>query len=387
MLLGLRPEWQIPDKHFCPATPMSGERTLHLYYSLLNLQKEIEKRTFYLGKYRSDEQAPHLLDLIGMSRDEADVLYPFAKAAMADVFDALNRSTIGLPKQYNWEDKKKILEIRRRLQKTGITSPALTAVSRVDKIYISGSISIGAAGGEITADVLDTDIARPNLEVTLSYVTKRSVIATGGSVSIPHTEKFIIHKDGIFPAVGSGGTYSSAISFMFPVELKMQDGTYTREELDSTSSITASCNVLTDWEFTNPVPVAIGETFTVKNDNTPDAEYEADLDFTENDIVNDPSDASILKVAHLVNNLDSILEEGIHYYIAFPNYLNESLIAPLDNAILEALVNRIIWKWLCLSYPNEAQAYDTFYKEAIEALKTRCDIFRKNWASKTPRLY
>ena len=394
MLLGLKPEWQVPDKHFCPATPMSGERTLHLYYSLLNIQKEVEKRTYYLGSKRAGatEKAPHLLDLIGMSRDEADVLYPFAKAAMADVFDALNQSTVGLPKLYNWEDKKNILSIKHRLHATGITNPSLTPTQKTDKIYITGTVSIPSSsiplGGVITQAVLTGDVARPNLSVTLTYTTKRSVIATGGSISIPHTDTFVIGKDGIFPFSPVSTNYDSAISYMHLLDLKPQDGIYTREELDTSATITATCTVLDDWEFVNPIPVTSGVHFKVENANTPTTEYEADTDFDENDlIVPSTSDDPILTFAHLANNADNFLEEGIHYYIAFPNYLNDSLIAPLDNAILEALVNRVIWKWICIAYPEEAQAYDTFYQQALVSLKTRCNIFSKNWAERTPRIY
>lgn len=393
MLLGFKPEWQVPDAHFRPATPMSGDRTLHLYYSLLNLQKEIEKRTFYLGKYRGDAQAPHLLDLIGMSRDEADVLYPFAKSAMADVFDALNQSTVGLPKEYRWEDKKGILQINRRLQHaTAITAPTLTVTVKESKLYISGTIDIGAlttANGDITAAAVSGDKVRPNLDVTLTYYTKRNDIATGNEIIIPHTETFTIDKIGIFPAVLDSGSYKCAVSYMHPVELKAQDGVSTREIiLDASPSLPSATAVLTDdWEFTNPELVIKGTHFVVANDDTPVTEYEADEDFTENDLFNTADDASFFKVAHLVDTTDSALSEGIHYFIGFPNYLNDSLVEPLDNAILEALVNRVIWKWLCLAYPNEAQAYDTFYQQSVEALKTRCNIFRKNWAERKPRLY
>lgn len=62
---------------------------LHLWYKLEWLRKEVDKRSAYLGKFRRTEEAKHLLDLINMTVDEYDLFIPFAKAAMADVFDAL----------------------------------------------------------------------------------------------------------------------------------------------------------------------------------------------------------------------------------------------------------------------------------------------------------
>lgn len=69
-----------------------GEPTeiLHLWYKLELLRKEVEKRSSYLGKFRRTEEAQHLLDLIAMTEDEVDLFIPYAKAAMADVFDVLN---------------------------------------------------------------------------------------------------------------------------------------------------------------------------------------------------------------------------------------------------------------------------------------------------------
>lgn len=71
---------------------------LHLWYSLSMLQEEIDKRSSYLGKFRRTEEAAHLLDLIRMSKDETDLFIPFAKAAMADVSDALR---LYMPKREN----------------------------------------------------------------------------------------------------------------------------------------------------------------------------------------------------------------------------------------------------------------------------------------------
>lgn len=68
----------------------SGPYTiLHLWYKLSFLSEEVQKRTAYIGKFRRTEDTKHLLDLIAMTDDEKNMFVPFAKAAMADVFDVL----------------------------------------------------------------------------------------------------------------------------------------------------------------------------------------------------------------------------------------------------------------------------------------------------------
>lgn len=385
MFLGLKPEWQTPDRHFCPATPSSGSRTLHFFYSLLNLQKEIEKRTFYLGKYRTDENGnkPHLLDLIGMSRDEADILYPFAKSAMADVFDALHSSTIGIPKLYKWEDKPNTITIKSK-QKFSITSAKFTnfnAVAQSDVIKIEGKIEYDCSNSSDKTQILD-DICRPCMTLAINYETTRSNISTCEVVTTPHSVAIALDKRNIKAgAIKSSNTITHDVSCFYPFHLAPQNGVFTQEQLSGAITI-SSQSLLEYFEYTKPEKIASGTHFTISNNPSApkDTEYSALTEFTENDLPD-----KLSSVAEIVGNGETI-NEGIHYYFEFPNYFNESLVEPLDNAILEALVNRVIWHWLILSYPAEAATYDALYQASIAALKTRSDIFQKHWATRIPRI-
>lgn len=50
---------------------------------------------------------------------------------------------------------------------------------------------------------------------------------------------------------------------------------------------------------------------------------------------------------------------------------NINMVEPLDTAIFEALVARIIYKWLQYSYPDEAPRYLAEWNEYVEQIKTR----------------
>lgn len=389
MFLELKPEWQTPDRHFCPVTPSSGSRVLHLFYSLLNLQKEIEKRTFYLGKYRTDENGnkPHLLDLIGMSRDEADILYPFAKSAMADVFDALHSSTIGIPKLYKWEDKPGSISIKskQKLSVSSVKFANLNAIAQSDFIKIEGKIEYDCSNNSDKTQILD-DICRPCMTLAMDYTTTRSNISTGEVITTPHTVTVALDKRHIKAGVikdssSSPNTITHDVSCFYPFHLAPQDGVFTQEQLSGDIAI-SNQSLSQYFEFTKPTKIASGTRFVISNNPSApkDTEYSALTEFTENDL---PEKLS--SVAEVISNGETI-NEGIHYYFEFPNYFNDSLIEPLDNAILEALVNRVIWHWLILSYPAEAATYDSLYQASIAALKTRSDIFQKHWAQRTPRI-
>jgi len=46
-------------------------------------------------------------------------------------------------------------------------------------------------------------------------------------------------------------------------------------------------------------------------------------------------------------------------------------VEPLDTGIFEALVARIIWKWLSRAYPSEAEIYLNEYNDELEKIKKR----------------
>lgn len=67
---------------------------------------------------------------------------------------------------------------------------------------------------------------------------------------------------------------------------------------------------------------------------------------------------------------------------------NINAVEPLDTAIFEALVARIIYKWLCVSYPDESKHYLEEYNEHLEAIRRRCNILNgPQIVSRIPRIF
>lgn len=61
------------------------------------------------------------------------------------------------------------------------------------------------------------------------------------------------------------------------------------------------------------------------------------------------------------------------------NMTNENL-APLRAIVLEALVERVIYKWLSLAYPQEAAAYDGLFQQSLTTIRDRSNEFRALWS-------
>lgn len=135
---------------------MSGETTdiLHLYYPLSLLKEEVHKRTSYLGKHRSTETAPHLLDLIGMTEDEADLFLSYVRTAMSKVFDPIGKHSRKVDKAYRWEANATTITMTKGV------SPAIT-YCKGDYIWFRRELYLATGYGD--SDTLE------NLAPTADY--------------------------------------------------------------------------------------------------------------------------------------------------------------------------------------------------------------------------
>lgn len=66
--------------------------------------------------------------------------------------------------------------------------------------------------------------------------------------------------------------------------------------------------------------------------------------------------------------------DSIHYGIVWRCGSSINAVEPLDVAIFEALVARIIYKWLNYAYPDEAPRYLSEYEEHLEKIRRRAAI-------------
>lgn len=361
-----------PD-HLLPTSLSSATKQLHFSYNLVDLQKEIEKRTFYLGKFRRTEEAQHLLDLIGMSRDEDDLLYSFTKAAMADVFDQLSLNTHHIPKGYLWKTIKDPIAIDSNkmppVKDNFVITPAV--VNDGTAVQIDGSFGISANG------VNNYTKMYPLIELELTVNTTFNVIGTNTALSRSKSVKVTIPSKNL---LAFSANQWEIVRAVFPIELEEESSLTTAEKI---TSCTAT-RIIPDAQiqlWIDPVKLYVGDRIVLERYMSGDKEVSGSYEITSD------TDTNNIVINENAKEVDSseIMTEGIHYFFNIPEYLNMSSIDPLDNAIMEALVNRIIWKWLVLSYPNEAATYDTMYQDNLKSIAMRCNIFNKHW-QQVPRI-
>ncbi len=427
-----------------------NRNVLHLWYKLEWLQKEIEKRSSYLGKFRRTEEAKHLLDLISMTKDEEDLFYPFAKASMADIADALQRYMPKERQAYLWREG--------RETKTIESVPIIEMkddIAMVQNIYMR------------------------NLDTDKEYALSRSV----ENDFLLESEDYNQNTDRYMYAWKNNGSVYYTMS-----ELpKVGDMVFTEEEVQTAYAVSSGLSrfdFLTehhngDW-FVNvreqdiqvsPTQITIIQSFfakdidatkvelyalvhfqytvgyTIKETNTliteireteqvckceckDNGECEAKIVYNPNlekegnetsaEYVVDVINSSIVGInAYWLNpieitdgdyvewngelyraisngNANYPLEclvktndyrESIHYLIGFPKDKSLNMVEALDTAVFEALVARIIFKWLQYSYPEEAERYNMEFSEEMEKIRHRCIIlFGGQIVNRIPRL-
>lgn len=339
-------------------TNHNGVDKLHYSYRAEQLQESVADLTANLGKRRASENAPHLLDLIGMTKDESSLFTRYAKAAMAEVFDVLNGAAYETPKECVWRDG--VIDLIPMPQANFNDYAFSASLINGKYVTIEGDMQIDTA--------IDIDKYYIDFKIKVNYTAETTILDTGMTFAEAKTMYMHVSK-------GNYRTTSGDRFLLNPLTAQIP--------LDGETELLSAQRVVPDTIVAEYMQGSLKV-------------QECDPTYLDNGDVIKINGTSYLMIADTNTNeldlskdavlLDSReLTEGIHYYFEKPSNLNAS-VAPLDTAIEDAIVNRIIWKWLAMAYPSEAATYDAFYKEAINQVRIRSNqVFHKQY-SKTPRI-
>lgn len=290
---------------------------MNFWYKLDWLQKEIEKRSSYLGKLRRTEEAQHLLDLIAMTKDEEDLFYPFANAAMADVFDELEKYTPRHGRCYFWNENIPFVKVESNTDEFHIDD----LVEYNGKLYIAWLDNVLVPVGIVFDNTEDAEDV-----YSVTAIRDEEHDAIGGE----HTYCFYDEVSGYY-------------YYCDKEEPEVGDKVY---------------------------------------------EWGGDNDFTEiGSVTGDTMGWDGIELEKkLVETFD--WRKSIHYLLAFPRDWHVNVAEPLDTAIFEALVARIMFKWLEYAYPDEAPRYLEEWNECIKKVRNRCSkMYGQPIVKRIPRIF
>lgn len=367
---------------------------LHLWYPIADVQKEISMRTAYLGKHRSSESSPHLLDLIHLTTDEQKLFLSYAQNAMADVHDLIGKYALRLSVQsYRWNEGVATVAIP--------TAPVLHPVD-VEKTILTAPA--GLVSGCILFNIPEHYAAKytPYIALRLTISTKFQFKGTDIDISGTPIELFRTLEAKLDTDTGK-----YRVDFSTTVELEGPTDNMTATTIESVEADIIEAKEV----ISTPAPIEDNSWITYDGKNFINSGMTTDKDFVEwyesiYSLQQLPEDKKkqirINPYYQYSHPLDIVLapevvqgafeeqkkdmRQSIHYTIEFPPYLSPNYIEPMDVALREALVCHIISHWLETAYPvdKELERWNVRYAAAAKSVRDRLNVFRPQVGKITP---
>ncbi|MBO7234092.1 MAG: hypothetical protein J6V13_03785 [Paludibacteraceae bacterium] len=317
---------------------------VHFWYPIDFLAHEVWKRSSYLGKYRKSEDKEHLLEEVSMSADERDLFIPYIRAAMADVFDKLVAYTGDVRTAFLWDE--------------GHPTVPITEHAVPD-------LSIHTLEPTPEGSVLHLDVA-----VRLSQVLQDGYRLVGDA-NIGYVTKWEFNgstyqteKSSVGHVVIDASDYDATdgkyhFSLQIPLDLSSSGAHTSSEEFSFVKSYTP---INLRVESSNPKPLVPGTWIEYKDQYGNVTLYKV--------LNNTDTNADILD-DRLFEQQPADFRHSVHYIIRKTPLMNHNVIEPVDVGLFEALVNCVLFKWLLVSLPSEAEIYGGLYQAEMDKIGER----------------
>ena len=333
---------------------------LHFNYQLATLQEEIEMKTSYLGKFRRTENASHLLDLVAMTKDETNLFTSLANEVSAEVFNSFRKGMLNIGHTNQ--------EVTKNVEPIDVTeNPIVELGMNILEVVADGNTF--KVKGSFNTQALDVISYKVIPDIEVEYDTECYLLVDPDIRTTIHKKvSFAIPKEYISSKISMNGVSWTIHDYTFIPPLEPETDITSKESLASVGvHKIAKCKSYNVFETI----FKIGDVIKVNGNNY---SLTKETSINDLDLKNDT-----IKLGEL-----DILG-GVHYYATIPNYLQTPLVDTLDDAIKNALVYGIMWRWLLLAYPAEAETYAAFYANAKNEVYSRCNIFNRQY-SKVPRI-
>jgi hypothetical protein len=338
--------------------PYNDLPKLHFNYRLAELQEDVERTTSYLGKFRRTESAAHLQDLIAMTKDESNMFTPIAKEVALSVFDEFKKGVFNAGDS-SYKHKESVV-----LNNIVLPPAVEPRVLGLNVECIGDNIHLY----DMAFDMTEIDFTKYKLEMFIEIVYDvKYHMMYDSDIEVVRSKKIRYQvPDNEIDYIGGGGYEVGEL--YIPALLEKETDLTSKEELVSvTSARIASCKAIA----LDDVQLNIGD--VIKVDGTL---YEMLVDTSLNSL-------NLKKDAVEIDHLD--VNDGVHYYVDLYSFNQSAAINTLDESIKNALLYGVIWKWLMLAFPAEAESYLALYNNAKQEVYSRCSIFNRQH-NKVPRI-
>ena len=332
----------------------------HFFYKIDDVKEEVFKRTSYIGRFRkaNEKSDGNLTDVLSLSPDEHDMLVPFMKSAMADVFDTLIKFTNTDDNAYSYDENaetKKVNSLEFEFSNSYIRyEDNLIKIAKKEENPIRSHFHL--VTGKSNDYILQ-------LKLRVKYNTR---YMAGSSCFEENKEAVCDIELNDSNYLDNGVLSGYQFEVVFDADLKPGDGNLSDDEFVGITGV----DILSMRVFEkNPAKLHAGDWVEYSGVDGEITLYKVLKDCDTNHEISDTS---------FFEKQDYDYRGSIHYVIRKPSLLNNNAMKAVDSGIYEALVNLCLSKWFNVSYPDEAGRYYNIYLGEMEKVRMRLqqDIYR-----------
>lgn len=327
-----------------------NDEFVYFWHKYEGIRHEVRKRSSYLGSKRVSKDGNNLLDQIAMTDDEKDLFTSLFLDATANAYDVLSG-----------------------LMKADTSSYFISRGTPIDISIPSGEMGVSIrsfsySNNNITAffestDTIDDNVSRYVGDVRIKYNVRYSPHGTNSYKTETRYEDATV----VLVRVQNTNRYLGSIPFV--PKLEGATSIFSAEQFDrivSIDPIAFFCELKT--------PVVVNEGDIVTNEG----KYYRAL---EESYISRAEDVEVLET------LPGDITESVVYRLAMADEFDTNAVPAIDISLYNMLVNYILWKWLMIASPDDAQSYFVLYNQDKETLGSRINRSRIGATEITPRMY
>lgn len=372
------------------ATPTSDTPLWFQFnFAVSEIKNAVQKRTAYLGKLRRSEDAVHLLDLIAFTDDEEDLFVEFAKETMPEVWNTLSAPFVAIEKRAWWQDKDTATFSAGIVYQFDEAYPITENDMQPLKTAVMEAIVMRIIWKWLTLSYPSEAAAYDTMyQQSLVTLTQRTneFKARWVNVFVPHAKAAMAD---VFDVLNTYMPKHEKAYFFresketiilpdFPDENSLHLSRLDADNVDEDGFIVADTIPEDENGYIQISETGVDADGFIAPEDHPTGllvyfhtgdyvRYKGELYMA---IADGNSRDFVGKLVPTEDYRDSV-HYGLNWRCCGSNI---NAVEPLDTAIFEALVARIIYKWLCMSYPAEAERYQAEWLEHLEAIRRRCNI-------------
>ena len=338
-------------KQHIESNALVDDEFVYFWHKDETIRREVRKRSSYLGSKRTTKEGASLFDKIAMTDDERDIFYSYYLNATANAYDVL--SGLMKPDTYSYfvTGANSIVNIDIPSGEIGITARSFN----YSGTSIIAMFNVGTR--------IDDSKQRFVGKVRIKYEVKYGVSGTSQTKYETKNREVSV----VLGTSSQSGVYSSMIPFV--PDLEPGNGMFTAEQFSKIVSVDPLAFFV---ELKNPVIVNEGD--VICNEG----KFYRAIDET---IVSRAEDVEVFEL------LPGDVSESVVYRLTMAEEFDSNAILAIDICLRNMLVNYILWQWMMMASPDDADQFFVMYNQDKETLGSRINRSRIGATEITPRMY